>query len=1030
MFGFFTNMLYPANKFLTAVLGLLKYEESTYDIDELTEQMNENEQCELLDATLKVDELNKKLKLKNFLLNKISIKKSIFVFKRNYMSGEKTILSFEGLTVDIFNKFDNNDENGDNPDEEEKKSDNSFLDTIINMVIQNLEINFKNIKIRFYDKENKNVEYTFFLKSFDFKEAQNVEAINATEKIQYLFIHNKAFYIDGILLKEKYEEDDDIFFSEEEENKDKRNKFLLQKTNLFLIKNKIELDIFHDKDNNLLTIGSDNTSDFKIESIFNTEQLVSIYHYFIPQKSINNNVEIKKDGGEGGAVAAEAKVEEEKKGMTLMGFKIEKINVDIKLSLLYCILVEPNEKEKLWVSCDENLFKEDMNNGDVVEKVYDHFNYFQKKYYIFIIYDLMVKLSKKQISINDISLDLIDPKENNKDHYLKRNVMNISKFNFNKESNEFSYDTVYIELSPIISHILKLIPKSPKKKAPKKEIVIKNENENNNISNIQEANAISENEENKENNENNGEQNNIINVEEKEEEFKIKGQSLNVKIFIDKNAENNNNKNVSINDIFINNEKYDFIELTLSNLSNEENSITYDKFYINYNEDNNKIIYPILKLIEHKNMPEKKDNKFICNKDNLSIDLQFEIILFINPKILKNILTYCRNISESLGPKEPNVNANNNSNSNNGKKVACLLDSLKRNIEFKLKGIKIYLINEEESYLNIEDILSNLPENIIERKNNNYICFNLIEIGFKLNLLQAHKECNMYLKDFIIEDNISKSKYKIMLSNYDFKNKANKFINFDLIIKKNQTKYEIEPKLKICSIAIYLDQIALYYIYCIFKLIKSKDEDENIPKNVIQNNEKNNLLNNDEAILVKNISIADFFLVFNYNSNSEVKDEEFLSKTIIKYLFSLTNLKVIFKEYLNNTDTLGLFEAFKKIYEFYSSDILNQITGSFVSALPLINHITYSIDGLLDIYRKPVEYYQKNESAINGFVDGVTSCVVNVTTMFTYLGESFSSIFTGCIPRNDEDDMNMNTCRSIRHNINKKNKEIEDYYFK
>ena len=1024
MFGFFSNMLYPANKFLTAVLGLLKYDESTYDIDELTEQMNDKEECELLDATLNVEELNKKLKLKNFLLNKISIKKSIFVFKRNYMSGEKTILSFEGLTVDIFNKLDNN-ENEVSPEEEKEKSENSFLDTIINMVIQNLEINFKNIKIRFYDKENKNVEYTFFLKSFDFKEAQNVEAVIATEKIKYLFIHNKAFYIDGILLKEKYEEDDDIFFSEEEENNEKRNKFLQQKTNLFLIKNKIELDIFHDKDNNLLTIGSDNTSDFKIEGIFNTEQLVSIYHYFIPKKPDNNNVQLKKDDGEVGAGAADGKVVEEKKGMTLMGFKIEKINFDIKLSLLYFILVEPNEKEKLWVSCNENLFK-DMNNEDVVEKVYEHFNYFQKKYYIFIIYDLLIKLSKKQISINDISLDLIDPKENNENHYTKRNVMNISKFNFNKESNEFSYDTIYIELSPIISHILKLIPKSPKKKAPKKSIIIKDEN--NNISNNQEANIINENKENKENNEND-EQNNIINVEEKEENFKIKGQSLNVKIFIDKNAENDNNKNTSINDIFINNEQYDFIELTLSNLSNEENSITYDKFYIHYNEDNNKVIYPILKLIEHKNMPEKKDNKFICNKDILSIDLQFEIILFINPKILKNILTYCRNISESLGPKEPNVN-DNNTNNNNDKKFACLLDSLKRNIEFKLKGIKIYLINDEESYLNIESILSNLPENIIERKNNNYICFNLIEISFKLNLLQTHKECNMYLKDFIIEDNISKSKYKIMLSNYDFKNKVNKFINFDLIIKKNQTKYEIEPSLKICSIAIYLDQIALYYIYSIFKLIKSNNEDENVPKNMIQNNEKNNLVKNDDAILVKNISIGDFFLVFNYNSNSEVKDEEFLSKTIIKYLFSLTNLKVIFKEYLNSTDTLGLFEAFKKIYEFYSSDILNQITGSFVSALPLINHITYSIDGLLDIYRKPVEYYQKNESALNGFVDGVTSCVVNVTTMFTYLGESFSGIFSGCIPRNDEDDMNMNTCRSIRHNINKKNKEIEDYYFK
>lgn len=120
MFGFFSNMLYPANKFLTAVLGLLKYDESTYDIDELTEQMNDKEECELLDATLNVEELNKKLKLKNFLLNKISIKKSIFVFKRNYMSGEKTILSFEGLTVDIFNKLDNN-ENEVSPEEEKEK---------------------------------------------------------------------------------------------------------------------------------------------------------------------------------------------------------------------------------------------------------------------------------------------------------------------------------------------------------------------------------------------------------------------------------------------------------------------------------------------------------------------------------------------------------------------------------------------------------------------------------------------------------------------------------------------------------------------------------------------------------------------------------------------------------------------------------------------------------------------------------------------------------------------------------------------
>ena len=78
MFGFFSNMsnmLYPAKKFLTAVLGILKYNESTYDIDELTDQMNEKEQCELLNGSLDINELNQILKLKNFSLNKILIEK-------------------------------------------------------------------------------------------------------------------------------------------------------------------------------------------------------------------------------------------------------------------------------------------------------------------------------------------------------------------------------------------------------------------------------------------------------------------------------------------------------------------------------------------------------------------------------------------------------------------------------------------------------------------------------------------------------------------------------------------------------------------------------------------------------------------------------------------------------------------------------------------------------------------------------------------------------------------------------------------
>ena len=149
MFGFgsFFNLLYPAQKFLTSVLNMLKYNPSTYDIDELTEQMNEKEECELKNGSLDVNELNKKLKLKNFLIHNFSIEKSIFVFKRNYM-GEKTIISLEGVNIDLYNKIENEEKNVNlNGDKAKNKSEGGLLDNIINVVVHNLEVNFRKIKI-------------------------------------------------------------------------------------------------------------------------------------------------------------------------------------------------------------------------------------------------------------------------------------------------------------------------------------------------------------------------------------------------------------------------------------------------------------------------------------------------------------------------------------------------------------------------------------------------------------------------------------------------------------------------------------------------------------------------------------------------------------------------------------------------------------------------------------------------------------------------------------------------------------------
>ena len=79
MFSFFSNfnnMLYPANTFLSSVLPILKYNPSTYDIDELTEQMNQKEECEINDCTIDVADINKKLPFEKFFIQNINIKKN------------------------------------------------------------------------------------------------------------------------------------------------------------------------------------------------------------------------------------------------------------------------------------------------------------------------------------------------------------------------------------------------------------------------------------------------------------------------------------------------------------------------------------------------------------------------------------------------------------------------------------------------------------------------------------------------------------------------------------------------------------------------------------------------------------------------------------------------------------------------------------------------------------------------------------------------------------------------------------------
>ena len=1030
MFASFFNMFDPAKIFLESVFNLIHYNKSTYNLDELLKQLSAKNECEMSNCTVDVAEVNKKIHLKKFFVQNILVKKSNFFFKKLSFANEKTKLFFNDIIVDIYQKKIEDEKKEEIKVEEEKKS-GGFLNNVVNVVIQNLEIFVKNITIKFYDKENKNVDYALLIRNISFKEAKDVKQIEAKDKGKYLFIHNKAVYIEGVLFKEKYEENDNIFFEEKNEN------FIKNKQSILYIKNEVEFDIFHDKDNSMLTIGNLKTN-FILENILDIKQINSFYKYFIEEEEEKNDIE---------------KVEEKPKiknndDIDLMGFKIKKLNFEIKIDLLYAILFDEDKNEKIkeknWISMEENI--KDFSNGtNTKNKIIEQFNLYQTKYYIFCLNNLLIKLKNKIFVIDNLSIDLNtcdnikEEKENNinniiindeieiKDNNNLINYLQISKLSYDSEKNELKYGNIYFELNDHILGLLKLLPKNSSNKSQVNNNIINKEPEiENNVISTSEKKEINNDE-------------NIL-IEKEKEKFKINGKDFNIKIYLNENIKDTI-ESLALKDIFNRNKNNTYINFELSNFNLYNNNIYYDKIDLTYNDLESKKSYYIVKLVDKQNTSRIENGQ----NEEINIFLDYELYIFINPKLIKQILDYTQKISELINKnkEEKNINKNISLNKDNNN---CIHQCLKNNINFgiNISSIKLVLTENSENNSKIinldKNALEGLPLNeiIFSEEDNNYIIFNFDKINFKLEQKDSISNINFTLKSLIIEDNISNSKYKILLSNYYFKNINEIFMNIETKIFFNDDlkKLEITPTLKIAPIAIYLDQISLYYIYNIFNQIKIKEENNNIENkniNIIINSEEEELeINNNEGnYIISNFEVQKFFIELNYSTNKEAKNTEIINSKITTLLntTSINKLKIIFQNppSIENTK-LPPKEFFTKIYEYYSSDLVQQISGSLISALPLFYHIKESIDGSLDIVREPYDKYTKNESVMDGLVKGTMSWVVKTATMFTYLGESIGNFFSfkACMGNDD----NYSSCRQLRHKFNQSNKEQEEYYLK
>ena len=1021
MFGFgsFFNMLYPTKQFLNAVLPLLKYDPSTYDLDELSDEMQSNEKCELKNAKLNVSELNKNLKSNIINFNNISIKNSVFVFKRNFI-GEKTIISLEDIDVDIFQKVKNLEEVVKEEEKEKKEGGGGagLLDNVINSVVQNLEVYIKNIKIKLFDKENKEVLYTLFIKDIYYKEASNLEPIDPKEKINYLFLHNKSLNIEGVLLKEGYKESDDIFFINEnsedvdEENITKKLNFIIEPNVLLYIKNKVELDITHDKDNKFINIGNDKVNYYGlfIESIFNFKQFQNFYNTINILMSSNNNTpkeEVAKTDNQNDEVTPK-----EKPNMKLFNFEILNIFFSINLDFCYFIIINNREindntsfKNKFWMNIKNLEVNKEIDRIDILT---NYFSYLRELSYVFYISNLSFQLNEKKLLCDTISFKIINPNNNenklnkieikkpepeNKPEiiynkiltdyisnivgtqYEYTNILNIEKLDIKLQAKEISYNIFYFYFNNLILEIvqnLKKLTEGPKSSISRK---------NNKIRNI-------------DNNKN----------DEPKEFFKINGKELNLKLLINDN--NNEYLNFLITDLNINN-----------NDNKSQNNIIFNKINLTFYKDDKS--HHLIDLLN----PDNSQSSMTLLENKFSFIFNYKIIFFINPSIINIISEKLKSLKQSLFSSNPN---NNNVNDNSISNAPANLE-FNNEFEIQVSEVKIVLLKNDDKLLDDKSILQLFDKN---NKDKNHlgesVIINLNNFTTKGNYF-LNNAClfkgDFELKSIVVEDNIKQSRYKKIMSCYDFKNDNNILFQNSIEIQKDNSQFLINTTVNISPILIYLDQYTLLFIIDLLKSLNNNNNENNNNNNIVDNNSQKN-----DKFLFNNIKINNFSITFNYYYHEKL--QQFDENSILGYLNKepYSNVLLNFLEY-NENNKNNIKQTIINIARFYL--LRNSVTTS-MKILPVFKGMYSLIEGSLNIIDMPIYHYKNNKSVMDGLVLGVKSCVANTFNLFgvNAIKNYLNSLGCRANPVEEEESKTIEEIKNIRRTMNSNYKDIKEYYFK
>ena len=319
------------------------------------------------------------------------------------------------------------------------------------------------------------------------------------------------------------------------------------------------------------------------------------------------------------------------------------------------------------------------------------------------------------------------------------------------------------------------------------------------------------------------------------------------------------------------------------------------------------------------------------------------------------------------------------------------------------------------------------------------------------------------IQNVIVYDKLLNSKYKVLLSRYNFEDESEIFfaMKADILRSPNGNgESDINAILDISSCSICLDQSTLEFVLSFlpnsniiappsetFYSVQSNDiaNTENEISQMNYSQYKANLFNlnmslNPDSFYISKFIITEFFVCFTYNAREFSYDKMKSQSEPLKYLemlnlMSVSEMGINFKEfncdYMNKVKRIKAKKIIEELIEFYKNDIVeNQAVASYMRSMPVIKGVCNVMDGVSDMVCFPYDSYKRDIPVEIGMVNGVRSFVKNTTCELLSLAEKTGNVIQKLAFWNRSTESDVNVFRKLKYIIDEEEKKKDEYYSK